>query len=215
MTTNLAVLHDQLRRDTAKMLNYDLNNLSAAEAVRLDRAMTLRLELDDFQTKKLSGMPVDVSKFIAASESLERLVGGNPDGTATPDFSGAKAELLQLLGRRAEGIERALARDPDRARAALEERIADAIAKHGNGDAPRRDDAPLAPTPTAVASPPPVEPVSSPPPRRPGNVVPLDANSRKPPDHYLAEHQHRNEPWRNGPQALCAPAWSPPDERKR
>ena len=106
MTVTLSELHEALRRDTAKMLGYDYSNLTAAQSVRLDRAAMLRLELDDCQTKKLAGQPFDTNKYVVASESLEQLVGGNPEQTnAAYDFTGAKAELTHFFNERAAAIE--------------------------------------------------------------------------------------------------------------
>ena len=100
MTVTLSAIHEQLRRDTAKMLGYDYANLTAAQSVRVDRAAMLRLELDDCQTKKLAGQPFDVNKYIAASEALERLVGGQPEQTNTgPDHDAALAQVDAMLGR--------------------------------------------------------------------------------------------------------------------
>jgi hypothetical protein len=94
MTVTLTAMHEQLRRDTARMLGLDHASLTAAQSVRLDRAVMLRLELDDCQTKKLAGQSFDTNKYVAASESLERLFGSDPEATTTPhDFKGAREEL--------------------------------------------------------------------------------------------------------------------------
>jgi hypothetical protein len=46
--------------------------------------------------------------YVIASESLERLVGGNPETSTTgPDFEGARQELMALLDKRANALERA------------------------------------------------------------------------------------------------------------
>jgi hypothetical protein len=101
-------LLDRMRKSTADLLGYDLTaKLTAAQSVRLDRAAVLRLELDDVQSRQLAGLPVDMAKFVVASEALERLVGGAPEQTtASHDFSGAKEELARLLERRAEALAR-------------------------------------------------------------------------------------------------------------
>ena len=36
--TDFGTLHQQLRIDTARMLNYDINNLTAQQALRVDLA---------------------------------------------------------------------------------------------------------------------------------------------------------------------------------
>jgi hypothetical protein len=101
------VLRDRLRRDTARMLRIDdLRTMTAAQEVRLERAMMLRLELDDCQTKKLNNQPFDLKSFVIASESLERLVGGNPEHVADQhDFAADAEALAALLCRQAEALE--------------------------------------------------------------------------------------------------------------
>jgi hypothetical protein len=102
------VLRARLRIDTAKMLGVDLENMTAADGVRLSRACMLRLELDDIESRKLNNQPFDVKAYVIASESLERLVGGNPETSTTgPDFEGARQELMALLDKRANALERA------------------------------------------------------------------------------------------------------------
>ena len=83
MTITLTALHEQLLKDTCRMLQYDINALTPAQEVRLSRAAMLRLELDDCATKKLAGQPFDTVKYIAASENLERLIGSDPEQTTT------------------------------------------------------------------------------------------------------------------------------------
>jgi hypothetical protein len=90
-------LLDRMRNEVAGLLKYDLNNLTAAQSVRLDRAAALRLELDDISSRQLAGLPIDMAKFVVASEALERLVGGNPDETSTAHDSPAPARNLPAI----------------------------------------------------------------------------------------------------------------------
>jgi hypothetical protein len=136
------VLRARLRLDTAKMLGVDLENMTASQEVRLARACMLRLELDDIESRKLNNQPFDVKAYVIASESLERLLGGQPDQPETGhDFSGARAELARLFDQRAIALERRdrrreaeMARDPDAARRELEMKIQAAIEKHSKPD---------------------------------------------------------------------------------
>jgi hypothetical protein len=108
-------LLDRMRKLTAELLGYDLSNLTPAESVRLDRAATLRLELDDVQSRQLAGLPIEMAKFILASKELEAMFGGDPEAPAAGhhDFSGAREELRQLLAGRAEAIERRAQREAE------------------------------------------------------------------------------------------------------
>jgi hypothetical protein len=102
-------LLDRMRAHAAELLGYDLNaKLSGAQRVRLDRAATMMLALDDVQSKQLAGLDFDAKAYVVASESLERLVGGDPEQAADQlhDFRGAREQLLHFLDGRAEALER-------------------------------------------------------------------------------------------------------------
>ncbi len=111
-------IHEQLRVDTARWLSIDLKAMSPAQEVRLERAVVLRLEIDDLMAAKVAnaGAPFDVRAYVAASESLEQLVGGTLGQQTNDqhDFADAKQELLTFLENRAEAI----ARRDERTRAA-------------------------------------------------------------------------------------------------
>jgi hypothetical protein len=104
MTYDTVVMRKNLRRDTAKLLKLDIDNLTPAQSVRLDRASTLRLELNDIEERKLIGAPFDTAKYIAASEALERMLGGDPERAHEQDFSADAAALKALLYRRADAL---------------------------------------------------------------------------------------------------------------
>jgi hypothetical protein len=98
MTADLTVMRDRLRKETAALLGLDIDNLTAAQSVRLDRCSTLRLELDDIESRKLQGAAFDAVKYIAVSEALERLVGGHPEQTANnPNYDAALAAVEQSI----------------------------------------------------------------------------------------------------------------------
>jgi hypothetical protein len=141
MTVTLSAMHEQLRRDTARMLGYDYAKVTAAESVRLDRAAMLRLELDDCQTKKLNGQPFDMNKYVAASEALERML--SPDGTGTDvdfearyqarvqaEFAGAGEKVAQLISAQIERLAAYNAHHPDQARLKFERELQAAIDKY-------------------------------------------------------------------------------------
>ena len=75
----IARMQRRLRADTAKLLGFDLNNLSPSQSVRVDRAASLRLQLDDIQSAQLRGDAIDMPRFILASKELEAMLGGNPE----------------------------------------------------------------------------------------------------------------------------------------
>lgn len=187
-----AAFFEALRASTARLLKLDPATLSPAQAVRVDRAASLRLTLDGMQSAQLAGREIDVKAFVAASQELERLLGGEPDAPTSVFASSKSRNKLRLL------IDRTLMLGADDAAAA-----ADTLA-----DTMRREEM------AAVEAASPVPPVTAPPPQRAANVVALDPNSRRPPSHYLKDGQPR-EAWESGGGALCAPAWSPPDEGRK
>jgi hypothetical protein len=62
------------RSEVASMLGYDLGNLSAEQATRLDVATALRVLLDNQTGKLLRGESLDAREMLMASEALSRLL---------------------------------------------------------------------------------------------------------------------------------------------
>jgi hypothetical protein len=189
-------MSQKLRSQTCALLGLDPNALSLAQQLRVNRASALRLQIDDLEAAQLRGQSIDINKLVEASEALERLVGGNPEAAARPDFSGAK-ELAQLFAQRAAAVER-------RERVELTRLAA--------------ENARLLEENTRLTA----KLNAAPQPAPPNNVVPIDgtarANATRPPERYLRDGQPR-EPWRDYVEgaragALIAPAWSPPDHRR-
>jgi hypothetical protein len=173
------VLRERLRIETAKMLRIDdLETMTAADGVRFTRACMLRLELDDIEARKIHDQhqPFDAKAYVAASEALERMMGGQPEQTnLNHDFAGAREELSRFLVARAQRIE---ARDQNRDAALREE---NALLREENARL------------TAMLK---AEPWPAP---QPNNVVAIrDANAALPPAHYLRDGQRR-EDWQRGP----------------
>jgi hypothetical protein len=156
-------LLDRMRKLTADLLGYDLSNLTPAQSVRLDRAATLRLELDDIQSRQLAGMPIDMTKFVVASEALERMLGGDPEQpTQRYDFSGAREELAALLAQRADALERRAEREAASLEASKEKNSSETLfspPKH-QGVTPTVQNSPVE-TPAAVLMPGHEEPPTS------------------------------------------------------
>jgi hypothetical protein len=115
MSGDVPAFYEHLRASTIALLGYsDANPLTPAQQIRIDRAVSLRLIVDASQAKQLRGEPVNVREFTDASESLERLCGGQPDAPATHDFAGAREELNNFLTKRAEALERRELRESER-----------------------------------------------------------------------------------------------------
>jgi hypothetical protein len=92
-----AEFYHSLRASTAALLGYNVDHLSAAEAVRVDRALTLRLIVDHMQSRQMQGGQIDAKEFVAASEALERMVGGTPDAPVSFDVDGVIADLERSI----------------------------------------------------------------------------------------------------------------------
>jgi hypothetical protein len=203
MSDDQSRIYNSLRASTIALLGYgDVDTLSAAQEIRVSRAISLRLIVDASQAKQLRGETIDVRAFTDASESLERMVGGNPDASTAHDFSGAREELRQFFARRADAIRK---RDERLAEAkAASSLVLDAsntdASKPAGGDA-QYDHAVAHPAlidPAAAAGGGwPTEPTSSPqsaPQPALSDVEKMDrANAVPVPQHYLKQP---DEPWR-------------------
>jgi hypothetical protein len=66
-------LYAKLRQQTAQLLGFDPNQMTAAQVTRLDRVTTLRLLADDLQTRAVRGESIDVAKF---NEVMQELASG-------------------------------------------------------------------------------------------------------------------------------------------
>jgi hypothetical protein len=143
MGDDLAELFRKLRASTAALLNVDLNHLTPAQAIRVDRAAALRLQLDDLQRRQFAGEAIDMKEFCVASEQLEKLVGGDPDVAGAEDdfetryqariqeeFAGAHEKLSQLLRGQHERVARFNAGHPDEARLTFERELQARIDKY-------------------------------------------------------------------------------------
>jgi hypothetical protein len=98
MADDQAAIFEHLRASTVRLLGYDdIEHLTAAQEIRLSRAITLRLTIDDLQARQLRGERIDVSAFVEASESLERMVGGQPDKPTEERFGSDARERLRKL----------------------------------------------------------------------------------------------------------------------
>jgi hypothetical protein len=217
-------IYNSLRASTIALLGYNnVDPLSAAQEIRISRAISLRLIVDASQAKQLRGEPIDVKAFVEASEDLERMVpGGNPEAPiAGHDFSGAREELARLLDKRASAVERRMAMDPNKARAEFEKKLARAIEKHktinvpgqmhmpdipdpGGGDAQCDSDHPSPPAAARSEHPVLIDPPPAPPPPPRRSVEEINSTPANPPpgphevwrDFIGPDGEIRTSPWR-------------------
>jgi hypothetical protein len=82
MSKQLQTLYEKARRETAALLGYKLERLTPEQTTRLDLATALRIGIDDMQGKIVRGKSIDVSKMLAASEALARIL--PPEVLASP-----------------------------------------------------------------------------------------------------------------------------------
>jgi hypothetical protein len=206
MSDDQSAIYNSLRASTAAMLGYsEIDQLTAAQEIRLSRAISLRLIVDTAQAAQLCGRPIDVRTFTDASESLEKLCGGDPG--ALPSFD-ADASIAALEGT-IDGILRVREQaDHERdAERAWREEMAAVVAAGGNVDLTtehnpasgiaRHDEccphpALVAPA-AAVGGCEPAEPTPPPPPVLSDVEKMARANAVQPPANYL---KGPDEPWR-------------------
>jgi hypothetical protein len=72
--TDAPSIYQKARRDVSAMLGYDLDNLSAEQATRLDVATALRVLLDNQSGRLVRGESLDARELLMASEALSRLL---------------------------------------------------------------------------------------------------------------------------------------------
>jgi hypothetical protein len=94
--SDVADVYARLRAETAKMLGYDIADLTAVQTLRLDLAASLRLEIDRITALQMRGEPADLRALTSAAESLEKLL--HPEVGPTGNASeGAREEFARLL----------------------------------------------------------------------------------------------------------------------
>ena len=87
-------LHEALRRTMAGELHYDLDSLSPLQNLRLDLAVSLRLELDRHAAAQARGEAIDLKSLISASEWLEKLL--RPAELATTEHPGSESARRRM-----------------------------------------------------------------------------------------------------------------------
>jgi hypothetical protein len=207
MNDDPAEFYHRMRISTAALLGYgDADRLTAEQAIRTDRALTLRLVVDHLQGRQMQGIPIDVKEFVAASEALERMVGGNPEQTSGPDHDGTLLEVVANIDGILRVREQADAkRDAD---LMLREEMAAVLAAGGDvaaigskpaaGDETQSDSVPpSSAAPTGGGGWPAPEPAPPQPPKRVESDVERMArvNAQPVPAHYLKSTEP--EPWRD------------------
>jgi hypothetical protein len=90
-----ADLYQRLRRETAVLLHLDIDNLSPAEALKLDLTATLRIAFDDLLGQQMSGQPINLEKLLALAEKLEHLLPLPEE--ARPQRDDARMKLQALI----------------------------------------------------------------------------------------------------------------------
>ena len=173
-----ATTYERLKIETAEMLNLNVASSSLLENLQVDLVALLRLEIDTLQGAVLAGESVDLNRLSTALTMLRTLLPAQalvaPAPAPESRFGPSARERLRAL------IERTVLTPPvddpgeleRKAELMRREEMAAVIAAGGSVEAPAP---PPEPTPT--------------------NVVPIDANSRMPPAHYLKDGQR--EAWRD------------------
>ncbi len=99
--SDLADMHDRLRRDTIKMLAFG-EPLSAQQSLKVDLACSLRWQIDKFVSTQLSGGDIDLKQLTSATEALRSLFptsGGISDLDIERQNASAREVLFNLIER--------------------------------------------------------------------------------------------------------------------
>jgi hypothetical protein len=180
-----SVAYDRLRAETAEMLKLDVANLSLVEGLQLDLVSLLRLQVDELQGAALAGEQVDLDRLSTALAMLQKLLPARALEASAPApesrFGPSARERLRALIEKtvlSDNYEIEMARDPVKARAEFEARLAAAIEKFGPkpaSDNARNSDVPhpslLPAAPAGGELPVLVEPVPPLPPQQTSSVL--------------------------------------------
>lgn len=94
-TVIYAELHNALKRSTAKLLQYDVDNLTPQQTLRLDLACSLRLEIDRNASLQARGEAADLKSLITASQALESLL--RPDAVGAVRSRGVMPSVFRIF----------------------------------------------------------------------------------------------------------------------
>jgi hypothetical protein len=95
--TDKAALYQRLRRETAGMLGYALDNLSPAQELRLNVVSVLRLEVDALQGRSIAGESFDLGRLLEAAERLEKLLPTPEPARSRDPGEDAREQLRRLI----------------------------------------------------------------------------------------------------------------------
>jgi hypothetical protein len=95
------------RGEIAALLGIDPNNASFTQKLKLDRAVSLRLELDRMQAAQAAGQSVDIGRLTAAAEALvlEALVPSDASACDLSRLSDDEVSILERIAAKATGAE--------------------------------------------------------------------------------------------------------------
>ncbi len=205
--TNPSAAYENLRRETATLLGYNLaGDLPLTQSLQLDLVSLLRLEVDGLQGRVLAGQEVDLDRLAAALGMLQKLLPPaelkvDPPQVGRPAAGSARERLKAL-------IEATTAARVEDEATQVQELQAEVEKLRSELEAAR----------AGAARPPAAEPV--PPdaaaPAAPSTVVPLrqpePPRQAQPPAHYLRDHQVQDPgvAFYRGTSHWARRDWSPP-----
>jgi hypothetical protein len=147
-------IYRKLRNETASLLGFDLSNLSASQALKLDLTTTLRLEFDSLQGQQLSGQPIDFGRLLIIAEKLEALLPKRESDLAPPRRieDDPREQLRRLIMKQVEAHQFEEAREIDVLRA--ENETLRQTIRSLRGEPPPSSEPKALPPPTTVDEPP-------------------------------------------------------------
>ena len=109
----VADVYARLRTETAKMLGFDIDALTPVQALRLDLAASLQLEIDRITALQMRGEPADLKAMTSAAELLEKLLHPAEVAQTRNPHEGAREELARFLQGRADAADAEWARQSE------------------------------------------------------------------------------------------------------
>jgi hypothetical protein len=206
VTNDPKIAFEQMRKETGSMLGYkDADAPSLIQNLQIDCVALLRFSIDHLQAEVFAGHDVDLNKLATSLTMLRQLLPERSLQAPPPldEFRPGEAEeIADQFNRKVDSLiverQRRLSEDPDAARAALEDEIAEAQKRFPQppskppwGAPPPVEAAPIKQTtkqttPSEQTAPAPSPPL---PPKESDSEWHARINSRKPPAHYLRSQQ--------------------------
>jgi hypothetical protein len=100
---DVANLYNEVRAETAALLNFDLNELTLVQSLRLEKVTMLRVEVDAIQARQAEGNAINVDQLTTVIDELEKMLPQDKVEWDLTTLSDDELKILERIGRKATG----------------------------------------------------------------------------------------------------------------